>query len=250
MSGRLLPAALLLSIGALAGQAIPPTKQVPPPSSHAPANVSFADITSTAGLAGFRHLSGDAAKNYVMEVTGSGVAAFDYDNDGLADIYLLNGSSLDLLHRGQPAAPAALYRNTGDGTFRDVTAEAGVANGGGGQGVCVGDIDNDGDEDIYVTNFGINGSIETTPASSSTSPAPPGLRSTAGRPAAPSVISMVTDRSICTSPGSRHPVNNLPPSPVATAAAPVASASGPRQLGMGAAYSAGGGACTWIAGSA
>src|SRR4051812_7821781 len=141
---------------ALSSQSPPATKQIPPASPHAAANVTFADITQKAGLSGFRHVAGSPAKNYILEVTGSGVGAFDYDNDGFADIYLLNGSSLDLVRGGRPAPAAALYRNAGDGTFRDVTAEAGVSNERWGQGVCVGDIDNDGDEDIYVTNFGMN----------------------------------------------------------------------------------------------
>ena len=70
----------------------------------------------------------------------------------------LPGERLDARPRagGTPAPPAALYRNLGDGTFRDVTAEAGVANERWGQGVCAGDFDNDGDEDLYVTNFGVN----------------------------------------------------------------------------------------------
>jgi enediyne biosynthesis protein E4 len=151
-----LSAALVLSVVALAAQALPPTRQIPPASPHAAPGVSFADITARAGLAGFQQVSGDPAKNYIVEVTGSGVATFDYDNDGFADIYLLNGSSLDRVRSDRPAPPAALYRNGGDGTFRDVTAETGVANERWGQGVCVGDLDNDGDEDIYVTNFGLN----------------------------------------------------------------------------------------------
>jgi hypothetical protein len=243
--GRL-PAALLLSIAALAAQAVPPTKQVPPASPHAAPNVSFADITSKAGLAGFRQVSGEAAKNYVMEVTGSGVAAFDYDNDGLADIYLLNGSSLDRVRRGQPAPAAALFRNAGDGTFRDVTAEAGVANERWGQGVCVGDVDNDGDEDIYVTNFGVNRLYRNDT----------GKFVDIAVAAAVAVDSWSTgcafgdfDRDgfldLYVAGYAAIDLNNLPPSPLAPAGALPASASGPRQLGMGAAYSAGSGACTY-----
>ena len=153
---RRFPPALMLCTVAFAGQGLPPTKQVPPASSHAATGVTYADITTRAGLAGFRHVSGDPAKNYILEAAGSGVATFDYDNDGFADIYLLNGSTLDLVRNGRPAPPAAMYRNTGDGTFRDVTAETGLANERWGQGVCAGDIDNDGDEDVYVTNVGVN----------------------------------------------------------------------------------------------
>ena len=93
-------------------------------------------------------------KDYIIEVTGSGVALVDYDNDGLLDIYLVNGSTLDLVRQGRPAPRAALFRNAGGRTFTDVTGEAGVANERWGQGVCAGDYDNDGFQDVYVTNFG------------------------------------------------------------------------------------------------
>jgi len=136
--------------------AIPPTKEVPAASSHAALGVSYADITAAAGLSKFRHVSGGAEKNYIIEVTGSGVGTWDFDNDGLVDIYLVNGSTLDAVRRGTPAPRAALVRNNGNGTFTDVTTTVGVGNERWGQGVCVGDIDNDGFEDIYVANFGKN----------------------------------------------------------------------------------------------
>ena len=134
----------------------PPTRDVPPASIHSASDVRFADITVPAGLSGFRHVSGSPDKNYVIEVTGSGVAAFDYDGDGLPDIYLLNGSTLDHIRKGEPAPRAAMFHNEGHGTFRDVTSDVGLANERWAQGVCAGDFDNDGREDIYVTNFGIN----------------------------------------------------------------------------------------------
>jgi hypothetical protein len=101
-------------------------------------------------------VSGTPDKNYIIEATGSGVALWDFDGDGLVDIYLVNGSTLDRLERGDPASRSALFRNNGNGTFTDVTIERGVANERWGQGVCVGDFDNDGFEDLYVTNFGKN----------------------------------------------------------------------------------------------
>jgi len=135
---------------------IPPTLTVPPSSAAPTPGVRYVDVTRAAGLAGFRHVSGSAAKDYILEATGSGVAFFDFDNDGWLDAYLVNGSTLAAL-RGQEEAPsAALFRNNRDGTFTDVTAAAGVANRRWGQGVCVGDFDNDGWPDLYVTNFGRN----------------------------------------------------------------------------------------------
>ena len=139
-----------------AATAAPPTVTVPPASPHGARDVSYVDVTETAGLSGFRHVSGAPEKPYILDATGSGVAAFDYDVDGLVDIYLVNGSTLERLRRGEPAPRAALFRNNGDGTFSDVTADAGMANERWGQGVCVGDVDNDGVPDVYVTNFGVN----------------------------------------------------------------------------------------------
>ena len=136
------------------GQAVPPTRRIPAASPNAAANVRFSDVTAAAGLSGFRHVSGGAEKNYIIETTGSGVALWDFDGDGLLDIYLVNGSTLEPRAAGPPRA--ALFRNNGDRTFRDVTAAAGVANERWGQGVCAGDVDNDGDPDLYVTNFGPN----------------------------------------------------------------------------------------------
>jgi hypothetical protein len=143
-----------LGAGVLAQPAVPPTRQVPPASPHAAAHVRFADVTAESGLAAFRHVSGTAQKNYIIEVTGSGVALWDFDGDGLLDVYLVNGSTLEPHAGGAPRA--ALFRNNGDRTFRDVTATADVANERWGQGVCAGDVDNDGDPDLYVTNFGAN----------------------------------------------------------------------------------------------
>src|SRR4029077_11831525 len=120
------------------------------------APVLFADITKQAGLDKFLHRSGSPDKKTILETMGSGVALLDYDNDGWLDIYLLNGSTAGAL-RGKEAAPrAVLLHNNHDGTFTDVTDKAGVANERWGFGVAVGDFDNDGWPDIYVTNFGKN----------------------------------------------------------------------------------------------
>jgi hypothetical protein len=120
------------------------------------APVVFVDITHAAGLDKFHHRSGEPAKTTILETPGSGVALIDYDNDGWLDIYLLNGSTVAALKGKEPAPRAMLLHNNHDGTFTDVTEKAGVANERWGFGVAVGDYDNDGWPDIYVSNFGKN----------------------------------------------------------------------------------------------
>ena len=120
------------------------------------APVVFLDITHAAGLDKFHHRSGAPEKRTILETPGSGVALLDYDNDGWLDVYLVNGSTFPAL-KGHEAAPRAmLLHNNHDGTFTDVTEKAGVANERWGFGVAVGDYDNDGWPDIYVSNFGKN----------------------------------------------------------------------------------------------
>lgn len=120
------------------------------------APVIYEDVTKKSGLASFTHHSGSAEKNYILEVPGSGVALLDYDNDGWLDVYLVNGSTFAALDGKEKPPRAALFHNNHDGTFTDVTAKAGVANERWGFGVAVGDYDNDGWPDIYVSNFGKN----------------------------------------------------------------------------------------------
>ena len=116
------------------------------------ANVQFVDVTKEAGI-DFRHVNGAEGDYHLPETLGAGGAFFDADNDGDLDIYLVNSGNWP----GSAAAQkhSALYQNNGDGTFTDITAAAGVGNRGNyGQGVACADYDNDGDTDIYVTNFG------------------------------------------------------------------------------------------------
>lgn len=120
------------------------------------APVVFEDVTAHTALAGFRHRSGSAAKDYILEAPSGGVAIFDYDGDGRPDIYLLNGSTFAALQGKEKPPRAALYRNLGNWKFEDVTDRAGVANERWGMGVAVGDYDNDGHPDIYVSNYGIS----------------------------------------------------------------------------------------------
>jgi hypothetical protein len=118
--------------------------------------VIFQDVAAAAGLTTWTHHMGTPAKNFIIETVGSGVALLDYDNDGWLDIYLVNGSTYDAMAGKSTPPHAALFHNNHDGTFTDVTAKAGVGNDRWGFGAVVGDYDNDGWPDIYVSNFGKN----------------------------------------------------------------------------------------------
>ena len=125
----------------------------PPPAESVA--VHFTDIAQKAGLTMTNVFGGVDTKKYIIETTGTGVAVFDYDNDGWPDIFFVNGTTLEGFPKGK-APSNHLYRNNHDGTFEDVTEKAGLIANGWGQGVCVGDYDNDGWEDIYVTYYGKN----------------------------------------------------------------------------------------------
>jgi len=118
--------------------------------------VVFMNVAEQAGLTRWRNVTGGPEKHIIVEAKGSGVALLDYDNDGWLDIYLVNGSTFDA-QTGKTTPPhAALFHNNHDGTFTDVAAKAGVTNDRWGLGVAVGDYDNDGWPDLYVTNLGTN----------------------------------------------------------------------------------------------
>jgi hypothetical protein len=118
--------------------------------------IIFQNVAEQAGLTKWRHIAGTPAKRLILEAKGPGVCLLDYDNDGWLDIYLVNGSTYDALDGKAEPPRAALFRNNHDGTFTDVTAKAGVANDRWGYGCAVGDYDNDGWPDLYVTNNGKN----------------------------------------------------------------------------------------------
>jgi enediyne biosynthesis protein E4 len=124
-------------------------------SAQAPPIANFTDTAEKAGLTMTTVFGGKDTKKFIIETTGTGVAIFDYDNDGWPDIFLVNGTTLEGFPAGQ-APTSHLYRNNHDGTFTDVTAKAGLTATGWGQGACVGDYDNDGWEDLYVTYYGKN----------------------------------------------------------------------------------------------
>ena len=115
----------------------------------------YIDIASQAGLTAKTIIGGVTKKTFILESTGGGVGLIDYDNDGWVDIFLVNGSRLEGFPPGQEPTNH-LYRNNRDGTFTDITAQAGLTRHGWGQGVCVGDYDNDGNPDLFVTYYGQN----------------------------------------------------------------------------------------------
>lgn len=115
----------------------------------------FVDEAQKAGLNAPNTFGGVDTKKFIIETTGTGVAIFDYDNDGWPDIFVVNGTTLDPLPGKKPPTNH-LYHNNHNGTFTDVTLKAGLAHTGWGQGVCVGDYDNDGNEDLFVTYYGKN----------------------------------------------------------------------------------------------
>ena len=135
----------LTLLAATAGNAEPAAKRL----------ADFQDVAEKAGLTMMNVFGGVDTKNYIIETTGTGVAIFDYDNDGWPDIFIVNGTTLKP-SSSSPPPTNHLYRNNHDGTFTEVTQKAGLVATGWGQGACVGDYDNDGWDDLYVTYYGTN----------------------------------------------------------------------------------------------
>jgi hypothetical protein len=117
--------------------------------------IEFRDIAASAGLTGTNVYGGETRKRYILEMTGNGVAIFDYDNDGLRDVLLVNGTRFESAGGAQEPRHY-LYRNTGEGKFKDVSADSGLGGGGWAQGVCAADYDNDGRADLLITHYGYN----------------------------------------------------------------------------------------------
>ena len=128
----------------------------------APPPIVLEDVTARSQVR-FLHRSSATSQKYLIESMGSGVGVLDYDGDGFLDIFFVNGAQIDdpmpagkLPDKSPPAFWNRLFRNNGDGTFSDVTEKAGVRGAGYGMGVAVGDYDNDGHPDLYVTSYGRN----------------------------------------------------------------------------------------------
>lgn len=137
--------------GMATGGTAVPARPLPP--GMKPPIVDFRDIAAQAGLRGVNVSGSETSKAYIVETTGNGVAIFDYDGDGLPDIFFVNSGLLD---KGAAQPRHYLYRNRGGLKFEDVTAKAGITRTGWGQGVCVGDIDNHGYPDLFITQWGQN----------------------------------------------------------------------------------------------
>jgi hypothetical protein len=153
------PARLVISVALAA----PSLLSGPSPLSGPDAPIAFADVTAEVGV-GFVHAGSPTSEKYLIETMGAGVAMLDYDNDGRLDLFFVNGAALsDPMPGGGPPPDKRdgrfhnrLYRQTADGRFEDTTSRAGVAGTGYGMGVAVGDYDNDGNPDLYVTAYGGN----------------------------------------------------------------------------------------------
>jgi hypothetical protein len=119
-----------------------------------PLGVQFVNIAREAGLRTKTIFGSENKNKFLLETTGCGAAFFDYDNDGWLDIFLVNGTRFEAKYAKGAEPTNRLYKNNRDGTFTDVTAHAGLFRTGWGQGVCVGDYDNDGHDDLFVSYWG------------------------------------------------------------------------------------------------
>ena len=125
------------------------------PIAGTPLGIDFVDVATSARLNAKTIYGGIGSNKYLLETTGCGAAFYDYDHDGWLDIFLVNGWRLEgFAKNNEPTCH--LFKNNRDGTFTDVTAKAGLTRSGWGQGCCVGDYDNNGFDDLFVTYYGQN----------------------------------------------------------------------------------------------
>ena len=130
-------------------------KGKPSPVTGTPLGVRFTDVARQSGLNAKTVFGGEHKNRFLLETTGCGVAFYDFDHDDWLDIFLVNGSRLEGFAKGQEPVNH-LFKNNRDGTFTDVTLKAGLARSGWGQGCCVGDFNNDGWDDLFVSYYGQN----------------------------------------------------------------------------------------------
>jgi hypothetical protein len=131
----------------------PAPKTLPSPVTGSPLGYSFVDVAKQSGLNAKTIYGGEHKNRYLLETTGCGVAFYDFDHDDWLDIFLVNGTRLEGLPKDD-APISRLFRNNRDGTFTDITAKSGMTRSGWGQGCCVGDYDNDGLDDLFVSYYG------------------------------------------------------------------------------------------------
>jgi len=133
----------------------PAPKTLPSPVTGTPLGYSFVDVAKQSGLTAKTIYGGEHKNRYLLETTGCGVAFFDFDHDDWLDLFLVNGTRLEGFAKGQEPI-SRLFKNNRDGTFTDITAKSGMTRSGWGQGCCVGDYDNDGLNDLFVSYYGQN----------------------------------------------------------------------------------------------
>ena len=133
----------------------PAPKPLPSPVTGTPLGFSFVDVAQQSGLNAKTIYGGEHRNRYLLETTGCGVAFYDFDHDDWLDLFLVNGTRLEGFAKGDEPI-SRLFKNNRDGTFTDITLKSGMTRSGWGQGCCVGDYDNDGLDDLFVSYYGQN----------------------------------------------------------------------------------------------
>ena len=136
-------------------QSRPAPRGLPSPVTGTPLGIQFSDVAKASGLNVKTVFGGEHRNKYLLETTGCGIAFFDFDQDDWFDIFVVNGWRLEGSPKGHEPT-CHLFKNNRDGTFTDATANSGLARSGWGQGCCVGDYNNDGWNDLFVTYYGQN----------------------------------------------------------------------------------------------
>jgi hypothetical protein len=131
----------------------PAPKTIPSPVTGTPLGYTFLDVAKESGLHTKTIYGGEHKNRFLLETTGCGVAFYDFDHDDWLDLFLVNGTRLEGFPKGEEPI-SRLFKNNRDGTFTDITAKSGMTRSGWGQGCCVGDYDNDGLDDLFVSYYG------------------------------------------------------------------------------------------------